>query len=69
MTDQDHLGGLRGLHQDLVALEESQLRNVGKLCLELEAKVEEFRQLLDKPSKSETSRASLLSGMVRLIVF
>lgn len=65
MTDQDILGGLRGLHQDLIALEESQLLNVEKLCVELEAKVEEFRHLLDKPSKNETSRTSLLSGMIR----
>lgn len=66
MTDQDFLGGLRGLHQDLIALEESQLRNVEKLWVELEAKVDEFRQLLDKTSKNEKSRTTLLSGRIQL---
>ena len=66
MTDQDSLGGLRGLHQDLIALEESQLRNVEKLWVELEAKVDEFRQLLNKTSKNEKSRTTLLSGRNQL---
>lgn len=62
MTSQNSLEGLRGLHQDLVALEESQLRNIERLWAELEARVDEFRKLLDKPPKNDSSRKTLLSG-------
>jgi len=62
MTDQEDLEGLRGLQQDLTALDESRLRTVDKLWTELEARIEEFRQLLDKPQRSESSRNQLLSG-------
>lgn len=62
MTDLNSLDGLRGLHQDLIALEESQLRNIERLCTELEARIVEFRNLLDKPPKEESSRKTLNSG-------
>lgn len=62
MTDQEGLEGLRGLQQDLIALDESRLRTVDKLWTELEARIDEFRQLLDKPQRSESSRNQLLSG-------
>ena len=64
MTDQDIFEGLRSLQQDLVALNESRLRNVDRLWTELEARIEEFRQLLEKPQKSDTSRKKLLSGIL-----
>ncbi len=62
MTDQEDLEGLRGLQQDLIALDESRLRTVDGLWTELEARIEELRQLLDKTQRSESSRNQLLSG-------
>lgn len=63
MTDQDSLKSLRGLHQDLIALENSQLLTVERLWADLEIRIDEFRKLLDKSPKNETSRNTLLSGM------
>ncbi len=62
MTDSDSLDGLRGLHQDLLALSEARLSSVERLWVELESRVEEFRKLLDKPPKNERSRQTLLGG-------
>lgn len=62
MEDPGGLVGLQGLHQDLLALESSRLRNVERLWADLEARVHEFRQLLDKPPKTEISRKALLPG-------
>lgn len=62
MTDPDSLDGLRGLHQDLLALSEARLTNVERLWIELESRVEEFRKLLDKPGKNEMSRQTVLAG-------
>jgi len=69
MTDKGDLDGIRGLHQDLIALSESQLRNVDRLWSELDARVDEFRKLLDKPQKNEASRKSLLSGMPKNFLY
>lgn len=61
--DEEDLVGLQGLYQDLVDLDQGQqMRNIDRLWASLEARVEEFRQLLDKPSKNEDSRKKLLSG-------
>ena len=62
MEDPGGLVGLRGLHQDLLALDASRLHNVERLWADLEARVNEFRKLLDKPIKNETSRKALSSG-------
>ena len=62
MAEAEGLMGLRELHQDLVALEETRLVNIDRLWAELEARVNEFRQLLDKPGKADSSRKSLQSG-------
>lgn len=67
MSDRNDVEGLRGLHQDLVALDESQLRNVDRLLTELEARVGDFKKLLDKSPKNEKSRNTLLSGAEALI--
>lgn len=67
MSDRNDVEGLHGLHQDLVALDESQLRNVDRLLTELEARVDDFKKLLDKSPKNEKSRNSLLSGAEALI--
>lgn len=63
MDDPGGLTGLRGLHDDLLALEASRLGNIERLWADLEARVNEFRQLLDKPGKNEESRKALSSGM------
>lgn len=63
MTEQEAADGLRGLQQDLIALDELRLRNVQRLWSDLEAHIEEFRTLLDKPTKNESSRNKILSGM------
>ena len=63
MTDQGDLESLRGLHQDLVALNESRLQNIDKLWADLEERVTEFQRLLDKSPKSEARRKELLTGM------
>lgn len=62
MTDRNSLDGLRGLHQDLIALEDGPLLNIERLLAELEARVLEFRNLLGKPAKKESSRKTLNSG-------
>ena len=64
MAESEAIEGLRDLQQDLIALEESRLRNVERLWVDLEARVEEFRNLLDKPPKNESSRKKVLSGML-----
>ena len=56
------LVGLQGLHQDLVDLEQGRLREVDRLWADLEARIQDFRQLLDKPSENEQSKRTLLSG-------
>ena len=66
MTDQDDLDSLHGLNQDLIALSNAQLENVDRLWIELDARVDEFRKLLDKPSKNEKSRKTVESGTVPL---
>lgn len=65
MTEQeglDGLEGLRGLHQDLIALSVSKLPVVERLWAQLDARVDEFRKLLDQTPKSELSRKTLRTG-------
>ena len=54
---------LRGLHQDLIALSENRLANVDRLWGELEAHIDQFKQLLDKKSRTEASRQAVYSGL------
>lgn len=69
MAEDEGLLGLRGLHQDLLALEEARLRNIDRLWAELEARISEFRQLLDKPAKNDANRRTLESGeMLSILV-
>lgn len=60
--------GLRGIHQDLLALEASRLRNIDRLWADLEARIDEFKQLLNKAPKNDASRKSLLSGLYPLLL-
>ena len=62
MDERESLVGLRGLYQDLSALSESSLVNVDRLCVELETHIDDFRKLLDKPTKNNASRQAVLSG-------
>ena len=63
MAAEDHLEALRELQHDLVALANSQLLNIERLWLNLEANIDAFRRLLDKPGRSEASRVRVVSGM------
>ncbi|EAW13129.1 nuclear pore complex Nup192/Nup205 family protein [Aspergillus clavatus NRRL 1] len=64
MEGRDTLAGLRGLYQDLSALSDSSFVNIERLRIELEAHIEDFRKLLDKPTKNNTSRQTVLSGKI-----
>ncbi|KAI4258556.1 MAG: hypothetical protein LQ352_001191 [Teloschistes flavicans] len=66
MDAQGELASMRALHQDLVALEDTQLRNIDKLLDEIRAHVQAFRKLLDRPPKSDTSRKQIKSGTIQI---
>lgn len=58
----ESLERLQGVYQDLVAFSETRLANIERLWVELEASVDDFRALLDKPPKNNASRESLATG-------
>ncbi|KAL8785073.1 MAG: hypothetical protein Q9213_003578 [Squamulea squamosa] len=60
------LESLRALHKDLIALEDGPLRTIDKLCNELRAHIEAFKNLLDQPAKSDTSRKKLETGTIQI---
>jgi len=62
MTDTGNLEGLQGLYRDLRAFTESKLPVLQRLLEELEARLNEFSVLLDKPRKNDKSRGALNSG-------
>lgn len=62
MEGSDFLGGLRGLFQDLSALSSSSILNIERLRVELQAHIDDFRKLIDKPAKNNSSRQAVLSG-------
>ncbi|GMF77188.1 unnamed protein product [Aspergillus oryzae] len=64
MGDRDTLAGLRGLYQDLSSLTESSFVNIDRLRVELEAHIDDFRKLLDRPPKNNSSRQAVLSGKI-----
>ncbi|KAI9734491.1 MAG: hypothetical protein M1818_006880 [Claussenomyces sp. TS43310] len=66
MAGLSDLEGLQILQTDLLAISESRLVNVDRLWMQLKARVEEFRGLLDKVPRNEQSRKSLMSGTVSL---
>ena len=63
MTANDSLEALQGLHRDLLALSENRLNAIERLLGELETRIDEFRNLLNKKSKSDLSRQKLSKGM------
>lgn len=66
MEGPDILDGFRGLFQDLSALSSSAVVNIERLRVQLEAHIEDFRKLLDRPTKNNASRQALISGMYDL---
>jgi nuclear pore complex protein Nup205 len=62
MESAENLVGLRGLFQDLSALPDPSFGNIDRLRVELEAHIHDFRDLLDKPTKNNGSRQTVLSG-------
>ena len=62
MPESDSLEALQALQRDLLALSASQLPTVERLWAELEAQIDQFRKLLDKPLKNDSSRRTLNSG-------
>ncbi|KAL4920463.1 hypothetical protein BDW62DRAFT_208968 [Aspergillus aurantiobrunneus] len=66
MESAESLSGLRGLYQDLSALSDSSVVNVDRLRVELESHIHAFRTLLDKRTKSNASRQSVLSGKITI---
>lgn len=68
MAEEDGLLALQGLHSDLVAFSENRLQDIERLVGELESRIEEFRSLLDKQSKSNASRQKVQTGMFNTLV-
>ncbi|KAL4930852.1 uncharacterized protein BDV17DRAFT_280479 [Aspergillus undulatus] len=66
MESADSLAGLRGLYQDLSTISDTSFVNIDRLRVELETHIHDFRVLLDKPSKSNASRQSVLSGKINI---
>lgn len=62
MEERESLVGLRGLYQDLSALSDLSLVNIDRLRVELETHIDDFRKLLDKPTKNNASRQAVVSG-------
>jgi nuclear pore complex protein Nup205 len=71
MDDNSMVGDLRGLYQDLSTISEWSIPNIDRLRIELEAHIEDFRKLLDKLTKNNTSRQAVLSGkgMRRILLY
>jgi nuclear pore complex protein Nup205 len=63
MAEIDDLERIHSLHEDLLVVPESRLLNVDRLWGELESRLEEFKKLLEKPSRSDGSRRTLTTGM------
>lgn len=60
MAEADSLDTLEGLHQDLLAYcDNHRLENIDRLSHELNSRIDEFRQLLDRKPKNDQSRRKL----------
>ncbi|KAI9736137.1 MAG: hypothetical protein M1834_001021 [Cirrosporium novae-zelandiae] len=66
MNNNGDSDSLRNLQQDLLALSEARLKSVERLLHEAEVHIANFKQLLDKPTKKDASRQSVLSGKITL---
>lgn len=65
----ESLERLQGLYQDLIKFSETKLADIERLWLEVEASIQDFRKLLDKPPKNNASRQSLAKGNMTVPVF
>ena len=66
MADDDSLAALQGLHRDICALIENRLPALDRLLQSLENHLEEFKTLVDKKGKNDTSRQALASGKITI---
>lgn len=66
MAEAGSLEALVLLQQDLTALTESRLLSVDRLWLQLENHIDEFKKVLDKPTRDSLSRQKLAGGKVEL---
>jgi nuclear pore complex protein Nup205 len=62
----DSLSGLESLHRDLDLLTKSQLPTLDRLLQKLEDCLDEFKTLLDKRPKDNTSRTTLSAGKITI---
>ena len=58
---------LRSLQRDLLDFSESRLTNIDRLLSDLDAHIQAFRDLLDKPAKSDASRKTLNAGAIPIL--
>lgn len=63
MEGPESVDALRGLNDDLNHVSTLSVFNIERLRAELEAHIEDFRKLVDKPTKNNTSRQAVLAGM------
>ncbi|PSN65951.1 hypothetical protein BS50DRAFT_401890 [Corynespora cassiicola Philippines] len=66
MAEDDSLDALQGLHRDLCALIDLKLPVLDRLLANLEAHLDDFKKLLDKPPKSDKSRKTLSEGKITI---
>jgi nuclear pore complex protein Nup205 len=65
MAELNSLENLQALYLDLLALSESRLSNVDRLEAQLNAHIEDFKNLLNKKPRNGQSRKSLSTGTRR----
>ena len=61
--DPTSLETLPALHADLLAQSESRLSSLERLEAQINAHINDFRNLLDKKARNEQSRQSLATGL------
>ncbi|KAH7067601.1 nucleoporin Nup186/Nup192/Nup205 [Paraphoma chrysanthemicola] len=66
MAEEDSLAALQGLHRDLCAHIDLQLPVLERLIHTLEAHLDDFKALLDKKPKNDTSRQTLTAGKIKI---
>lgn len=64
MAEEDTLDALQGLHRDLLAFCENRLQDIDRLVEELEGRIDDFRALLDKKPKNDTSRQEISKSTI-----
>lgn len=62
MEEETSPESLEALYADLLALSESRLSSIERLGAQLDAHMQDFKNLLDKQAKNDKSRQSLATG-------